>query len=78
MQVANCNSEGVDAALLELSGVGLDIPAWLAALEEEVDMVARPMYERRRDDQVTDAVPLAPLSVEELERQLEAWANRPK
>lgn len=62
----------------EPTGVGLDIPAWLAALEEEVDLASRPLHELRRDDQITDAVPLMPIPIEELESQLDAWEKRPK
>jgi hypothetical protein len=62
----------------EPTGVGLDIPAWLAALEEEVDLASRPLHELRRDDQITDAVPLTPIPIEELERQLDAWEKRTK
>jgi hypothetical protein len=62
----------------EPTGVGLDIPAWLAALEEEVDLASRPLHELRRDDQITEAVPLTPIPIEELERQLDVWEKRTK
>jgi hypothetical protein len=57
-------------------GVGLDVPAWLMALEEEVERVLegtapstyRPKYE--------SAVPALVMSAEELEAQLAATAKR--
>ncbi|MFH1268261.1 MAG: hypothetical protein ABIK89_21280 [Planctomycetota bacterium] len=57
----------------EPGGGGFDVPAWLEALEEEVDRV----HSRVSPDPTTpDPLPQIPrvlLSPEEVERQLEAW-----
>ena len=44
----------------EPTGVGLDVPAWLVALEEEVEHVLRPMHERRRDEDLAALFPPSP------------------
>lgn len=57
----------------EPSGVGFEVPAWLEALEREVDQVAQD----QPDDE--DALPMAPpipqaeLSEEELHAQIDSW-----
>ena len=55
----------------EPTGAGLDVPAWLAALEEEVDRVCRPG--RRIDDEPEPRLAIAPVSLswDEAWRQLE-------
>jgi hypothetical protein len=62
-----------ETALLtrEPTGVGLDLPAWLVALEEEVDdVLAAPRRGPARDDLVR-AVPRRLLSYEEALAELE-------
>jgi hypothetical protein len=57
------------------SGVGFDIPAWLEAMENEVDRACLPQI---RDDEATDPSPELPqvrLSLEEVMRELERSAK---
>lgn len=53
------------------SGAGFDVPAWLAALEYEVEQATSPEAQSRK----TPALPLpqTPLSADELQRQLRTW-----
>jgi hypothetical protein len=63
----------------EPTGVGLDVPAWLMALEEEVDAVTQDGHEADPTASATpwDAViPQTTLSLEETQRQLEKWSAR--
>ncbi len=60
----------------EPTGVGLDVPAWLVALEEEVEQSLRPEHQRRQDDELAQIVPLVLLTQAEARRQLEHWASR--
>jgi hypothetical protein len=65
-----------DTALLtrEPSGVGLDLPAWLMALEEEVEHARRPEHEK--SDQTLQAIiPYAMMKPEEVDRQLDSWSQ---
>ncbi len=61
----------------EPTGVGLDVPPWLAALEQEVDT------ERRRSARLEPPVAeqawlrQAPLDVEGVQRQLTGWEQHP-
>lgn len=66
-----------DTAILtrEPSGVGLDLPAWLMALEEEVEQARRPEHEK--SDQTLQAIiPYVMLKPEEVDRQLDSWSQR--
>jgi hypothetical protein len=58
------------------SGVGFEAPAWLAALEEEVQRALLPGYERGDGDEFPAAIPVTQLSFEEIRRQIDAWAAR--
>jgi hypothetical protein len=60
----------------EPTGVGLDVPAWLVALEDEVDEALRPRHLRLDDDDLEGIVPQVFLSQSEARRQLNRWANR--
>ena len=60
----------------EPTGVGLDVPAWLVALEEEVEQALRPRHLRQEDDDLEGIVPQVFLSQSEARRQLNRWANR--
>ena len=60
----------------EPTGVGLDVPAWLVALEEEVEQALRPEHQRRQDDELARIVPLVVLSQHEARTQLQRWASR--
>ncbi|QDU97357.1 hypothetical protein [Lignipirellula cremea] len=55
----------------EPSGVGLDVPAWLMALEEEVEHVIRPEVDPRETPD--SVIPLASISNEEFHRQIDIW-----
>jgi hypothetical protein len=53
----------------EPTGVGLDVPAWLVALEEEVDQVLRPAYQRQQES-IGDVVPQVLLTLKQARKQL--------
>jgi hypothetical protein len=61
----------------EPTGVGLDVPPWLAALEQEVDTERR--RSARLEPPVAEQVWLrqAPLDVEGVQRQLTGWEQHP-
>ncbi|TWU40298.1 hypothetical protein Q31b_36460 [Novipirellula aureliae] len=52
------------------SGVGLDVPAWLDALEEEVEQLAKRRASSEIDPQSLITIPIVALSVDELNNQL--------
>ena len=52
----------------EPTGVGLDVPAWLMALEEEVEQVLRPTYQQH--DETAEFVPQVLLTLRQAKRQL--------
>jgi hypothetical protein len=52
------------------TGVGLDVPAWLDSLEEEVDQLAKRRASSEIDPQSLMTIEIAPLSVAELSDQL--------
>jgi hypothetical protein len=58
------------------TGAGLDTPAWLAALEEEVERVRRPTHEKADEAEFRQLAPLSPLPLEEVRRQIQHWASR--
>jgi hypothetical protein len=58
----------------EPTGVGLDVPAWLVALEDEVEDALRPSHQRREDEDLAAVLPPVLLSYEEARRQLDEWA----
>ena len=70
--------EEAESLTREPTGVGLDVPAWLAALEEEAEMVTRPLHERQREERIASAVPQVKLKVREVQRQLDKWSERQK
>ncbi|MDA1053420.1 MAG: hypothetical protein O3C40_23475 [Planctomycetota bacterium] len=59
----------------EPSGVGFDLPPWLAALDEEVQRVAQPPHERDDYDELELAVPLQRLTYEEAIERLDEWTD---
>jgi hypothetical protein len=60
----------------EPTGVGLDVPAWLVALEEEVEQTLRPEHQRRQDDDLAQVIPMVLLSQQQARKQLDQWAGR--
>jgi hypothetical protein len=59
----------------EPTGVGLDLPAWLVALEEEVEQAFMPPHELD-DTGLASIIPTEALSPQEVERQLDEWSSR--
>ena len=59
----------------EPSGVGFDLPPWLAALDEEVQRVAQPPHERDDYDELELAVPLQRLTYDEAIERLDEWTD---
>jgi len=60
----------------EPTGVGLDVPAWLVALEEEVEDALRPAYQQREDQDLAAVIPPVLLTYDQARSQLEQWASR--
>jgi hypothetical protein len=60
----------------EPTGVGLDVPAWLVALEEEVDDALEPTYEQWREQDLALVLPPLLLSFDEARQQLDEWSSR--
>jgi hypothetical protein len=60
----------------EPTGVGLDVPAWLVALEEEVEDVLRMNGQCWQNQDYAGAIPPVLLTFEEAKWQLEQWASR--
>lgn len=61
-----------NALTREPSGVGLDVPTWLIAVEEEVENARRPSHQRHEATRQVLIEPL-PLDLEEASRQLDQW-----
>jgi len=62
----------------EPTGVGLDVPAWLLALEEEVDRVLEGRRSSNHRPRHALAVPMTSITAAEIESQLTAMAKRYK
>ena len=60
----------------EPTGVGLDVPAWLVALEEEVESALRPEHQKREDDELARLIPPVLLTQQQARKQLDQWATR--
>jgi len=56
------------------TGVGLDVPAWLVALEEEMGMADELDQTKSQSTELDAIIPQTTLSLEETQRQLEAWS----
>jgi hypothetical protein len=61
----------------EPTGVGLDAPAWLLSLEQEVDVQLRDVRFSERSDASRLPLPQANLTVDEVIRQLTLWELHP-
>ncbi|WDI44249.1 hypothetical protein [Bremerella sp. P1] len=66
-----------EALVEEPSGVGLDIPAWLKALDEEVTKVELEASFSTENEawQPGEAIPLRKLSLEEVHDQIDSWTT---
>jgi hypothetical protein len=65
-----------DLLTREPSGVGLDVPAWLVALEEEVATVLQNETEWNQARQLEVMIPQSGMTLEQAQKQLEKWAAR--
>ncbi len=68
-----------EATLLmrEPSGIGIEVPYWLMALEEEVHSLGK-LSQRADDEHLLQALlPSAPLTVEQVQRQISSWTTPP-
>ena len=68
--------QAVNQFTQEPSGVGFDLPNWLEALEDEVERVRAEAEEGPDPEDISPPVPLVRISLEEAQRQLEAWAEK--
>jgi hypothetical protein len=60
----------------EPTGVGLDVPAWLVALEEEVDDALRDGAPQYYEQDLAAILPARLLTFDHARQQLDAWASR--
>src|SRR5262245_44712511 len=60
----------------EPTGVGLDVPAWLVALEEEVEEVLSKDDQGGADPDLASVIPPLLLPYEDAKKQLEEWSSR--
>ena len=60
----------------EPSGVGFDVPAWLVALEDEVQQARQPFHDRIDFDELRAAVPAIQLAHEDIEAQIKEWSEQ--
>lgn len=63
----------IESLTREPSGVGFDIPAWLVALEEEVQRVTDPQHHRNGFDELEAAIPYIALHRDDIQRQIDDW-----
>ena len=57
------------------TGVGLDVPAWLVALEDEVDRVRVTQLNRIPSDYFRKIIPQFRLSQEEVQDEIDEWTG---
>ena len=57
------------------SGAGLDMPAWLAALEHEIDLAGRCRGQTGALEEIPSPVPCTPLSWSDVQQQLQSMAD---
>jgi hypothetical protein len=58
------------------TGVGLDVPTWIAAIEDEVESQLRGVHDRTWEEEIQVAVPTQPMTLEQAQSQLDAWSTR--
>jgi len=68
--------EEIELLAREPTGVGLDVPMWITALEEEVDRSRRPSDKRTWEEELKAAVPPKLLTFDEAQSQIDAWTTR--
>jgi len=59
----------------EPSGVGFDVPAWLVALDEEVQRSRLRAHRRENLDELYAVVPWVTLSLAEMQAKIDAWTS---
>jgi len=59
----------------EPTGVGLDAPGWLVALEDEVERQRRPLNGRAAIEDLPEIVAQKSLPIETLQAELDRWSN---
>lgn len=63
--------------LLEVpSGAGLEVPSWLIALEEEIELLRYPDYIKHDEKRLREVIPQTKLSYDELQQQLTWWLEQ--
>lgn len=65
-----------DLLMRHPSGAGLDLPAWLGALEDEVDFQHDPGWRYEQEDRLNKIVPRTTMSREDVLQQLDEISNR--
>jgi hypothetical protein len=60
----------------EPTGVGLDVPTWITALEEEVDRSRRPEGKHTWEEELKSAIPAKLLALSDVQAQIDAWTSR--
>jgi hypothetical protein len=61
----------VELLMQQPSGAGLDIPIWLAALEDEVEFQQNPGWRYEQEDRLSKIVPRITMSCDEIMNQLD-------
>jgi hypothetical protein len=68
--------EEIEQFLRDPTGVGLDVPLWISALEDEVDRHRRPDGKRTWEEELKSAIPARLLTFDETQTQIDAWTTR--
>ncbi|MAQ89606.1 MAG: hypothetical protein CMM03_07090 [Rhodopirellula sp.] len=58
------------------SGAGLEVPSWLIALEEEIELLRYPDYIKHDEKRLREVIPQIKLSYDELQQQLTWWLEQ--
>ncbi|MBC8869924.1 MAG: hypothetical protein H8E44_10925 [Planctomycetes bacterium] len=58
------------------TGVGLDVPAWLVALQEEMGVASDLDHANDQSTELDAIIPQKTLSLEETQQQLKAWSSK--
>ncbi len=65
-----------DDLLEHPSGAGLEVPSWLIALEEEIELLRYPDYIKHDEKRLREVIPQTKLSYDELQQQLTWWLEQ--